>query len=162
MSDQEQLPQPRVNLRFVHAFCDDVPATKAFYGDRLGMTLQSTMDDEPHGWVVMQSEGFQLMFHRWDHGPLQRSHEWSWQPGDGAGELPTISFGIEVPEDDYRAVVDGLMAADTEAITPTPTWRQGCYWGWTVRDPNGNTVEIYTMPAEEIDDDEPVWKPTGE
>jgi hypothetical protein len=43
-------------------------------------------------------------------------------------------------------------------MSDTPTWRQASYWGWTVRDPAGNTVEVYWHPKEKPGEGEtPQW-----
>jgi predicted lactoylglutathione lyase len=68
-----------------------------------------------------------------------------------------MSFSVQVPEEDSAALVQGVREAGTETMTASPTWRQDSYWGWTVRDPAGNTVELYWMPSEVPEGDDPVW-----
>ncbi len=41
-------------------------------------------------------------------------------------------------------------------MTKAPTWRQASYWGFTVLDPAGNTVEIYCAVKEKPANNE--WK----
>lgn len=148
MSADEKAP-PRLNLRFLHVPCADVQAMRRFYEEGLGMQLASFTDEERWGWAVFQSEGLQLMFHRWDEGgEVPVPEGFAWQPGDGEGTRPAMSYGIELPEADYAETVARLAAQGAPALTPTPTWRQDSYWGWTVRDPGGNTVEVYCAVAE--------------
>jgi hypothetical protein len=89
----------------------------------------------------------QYMFFRWDHEiPIRK--EWAWQPGDGMGKAPIMSISIEIPEKEYRSIVQRLRVASVKTLTKTPTWRQMSYWGWTVKDPMGNTIEVYAVPKE--------------
>lgn len=167
MSDSSTVPEdlaPPVSLpaaprlRFLHAFCNDVPAMRDFYADRLGLPLLNEMDEAAYGWLVFDvGGGLQLMFHRWDDGPLPEPAGWAWQPGDGQGDLPVPSQGLHVPEAAFAATVERLRAAGDPVLSPVPTWRQDSYWGWTVRDPSGNMLEIYTSPAERPAGDPPTW-----
>lgn len=149
---------PSLNIRFLHALCNDVDAVRAFYTDRLGMDEGTYRNDAEWGWVVYRSEGLQLMFHRWTGpSPAPIAAGWSWQPGDGQGDAPTMSFGLQIPADGYAAVVARVAAAGDPAMTAVPTWRQGSYWGWTVKDPMGHTVELYCTPGARPEGEEPVW-----
>ena len=149
-------PVPR--LRFLHAFCTDVDAMRRFYVEGVGLPLLNEMDQEAYGWLVVDAGGgTQLMFHRWDDGPLPTPPGWAWQPGDGEGDQPLPSQGMHVPEVDFATTVARLQAWGTPALGPTPTWRQDSYWGWTVRDPAGYVIELYTSPAERPAGDPPTW-----
>ncbi|MHC4930741.1 MAG: VOC family protein [Planctomycetota bacterium] len=139
---------PRLNIRFVYGICNDVAAMRAFYSDLLGMEELQFMDEEPFGFLVYQSEGFQLMFFRSMHGELPVPEEWSWQPGDGAGDGAALSWSLLVPEEEFRELTGRVKESACPKQTDQPTWRQDSYWGWTVKDPMGNTVELYTVPAE--------------
>ncbi|MHC4341596.1 MAG: VOC family protein [Planctomycetota bacterium] len=139
---------PKLNIRFVYGICSDVAAMRAFYSDLLGMEEMRFMDEESFGFLVYQSEGFQLMFFRSMHGEVPVQEKWSWQPGDGAGDGSTVSWSVLVPEEEYRELIGRVRESDSPKQTDRPTWRQDSYWGWTVKDPVGNTVELYTTPAE--------------
>ena len=102
----EQAPPPRINIRFVYAYCHAIEPIRRFYSEALGMQEASCIDNEQMGWIVYQSEGFQLMFFR---------------------------------------------------HTDAPTWRQDSYWGWSIKDPMGQTVEVYSSPAQRPAGDPPVW-----
>jgi hypothetical protein len=147
----------RVNLRFVYCFCRDIGSVRRFYTELLGMSELGCMDTEEFGWVGYDSQGMQLMFFRWDDGP-DPAEGWAWQPGDGAGELPLMSFSVEIPGDECEALVAAVRDAGLETMTGVPTWRQESYWGWTVRDPAGNTVELYWHPEEKPGEEKPVWR----
>jgi len=147
----------KVNLRFVYSMCNDVGEVRMFYTDLLGMSEIGFMDEEQFGWVGYDSEGVQFMFFRWDE-KLPSREEWDWQPGDGAGDAPGMSISVEVPEDGCGELIEGIRKAGILSMTDSPTWRQKSYWGWTVKDPAGNTVELYWRPAEKPDDEEPEWE----
>ena len=100
------------------------------------------------GWVNYLSEGLEFMFFRWDVGELDDEQDWAWQPGDGAGQRPGMSFSINVPEPEYSPTVKRVIESGCPRMTDAPTWRQDSYWGLTVKDPAGNTVEVYPSPTE--------------
>lgn len=134
--------KPRVNLKFVYNVCNDVAAIKRFYGDLLGMKIASFMDKPEFGWVNIASEGFEFMFFRAE-GKYIEPTEFAGQPGDGGGPRQATSWSVAIPEEDFRATFERLRQAGIKAMTKTPTWRQDSYWGYTVLDPAGNTVEVY-------------------
>ena len=134
------------NIRFLHRLCHDLDAVRRFYGEGLGFRELSYRNDDEHGWIVFESDGLQFMFHRWAE-PLPAKEGFAWQPGDAAGTVPRHSLGVHVPEDEWEATVARLRAMDVDAMTPAPSWRRESYWGWTLRDPLGETVEIWYEPA---------------
>jgi len=137
----------RVNVRFVYNFCSDLAAVRHFYTDVLGMTEKSYNDEQ--GWLVYESEGVELMFFRADGGEAGE-REWAVQPGGGSGTAEVTSWSVEIPEGDFAAAVGRLVAEGLprQGNVNVPDWRQGCYWGITVMDPAGFTVEVYTVPKE--------------
>src|SRR5690606_40834394 len=74
-------PGPKVNVRFLYVMCNDVGLMRDFYSDVLGMSELNFRDDENFGWAVYDTEGFQLMFFRWD-SELPFDERWAWQPGE--------------------------------------------------------------------------------
>ncbi|MCC6463909.1 MAG: VOC family protein [Planctomycetes bacterium] len=134
-------PAFRVNLRFVCNLCNDVTAMKKFYGDVLGMEVGSFGDTPQGGWLILRSEGLELVFCRGE-APLTAATEFAFVPGDGGGNSPAGSWSIVVPEDDMRDTVQRLREAGATLQTPAPTWRQNSYWGINVLDPMGNTLEV--------------------
>ena len=157
--DEMAAKGPKVNVRFLYAMCNDVKAMQAFYTDVLGMSELSFRDDENFGWLVYDSEGFQLMFFRWDTDmPIEQ--RWVWQPGEAPDvSAPLMSFSLEYPEEDLKAVVKRVREAGAPAVTESPTWRQNSYWGWTVRDPMGNTIELFSSVTDQpAEGTTPEWK----
>ncbi len=138
---------PKVSVRFVYNFCRDLAAVRRFYTDVLGMKEKSYNDEQ--GWLVYESEGFELMFFRADGGEA-REREWAVQPGGGSGTAEITSWSVEVPEGDFAAAVMrlGQAGVSRQGDVNVPDWRQGCYWGITVMDPAGFTVEVYTVPEQ--------------
>ncbi|MCA8916213.1 MAG: hypothetical protein KDB90_12455 [Planctomycetes bacterium] len=152
-------PGPKINVRFLYSMCTDVKVMRDFYSDVLGMKELSYRDDENFGWVVYDTEGFQLMFFRWDT-ELPVGERWAWQPGDFREDgAPLMSYSIEYPEDDLHDVVARVREAGAVAATPKPTWRQMSYWGWTVRDPMGNTIELFSSVKDQPEEGQtPEWQ----
>ncbi len=146
-------PATKVNLRFVYNQCNDVKAIRAFYGDLLGMKVGAFSDTEKFGWVTFQGEGLEFMFFRAD-STLPVSEEFSFIPGDGGGPRAACAWSIEVPEAEFAATFRRLRDAKVKAQTVTPTWRQQSYWGFTVLDPMGSTVEVYCSVKEKPDSTE--------
>lgn len=151
-------PKPKANIRFLYAFCNDVKPMRAFYTELLGMTEVSFMDTEDFGWLAYQCEGMQFMFFRAD-SELPLETRWADQPGEAPeGAAPLMSFSLEYNEDDFRRLVKQLREADVATARAAPSWRQQSYWGWTVKDPMGNTIELYASPKQQPEVEAPVWK----
>jgi catechol 2,3-dioxygenase-like lactoylglutathione lyase family enzyme len=136
--------KPRVNLRFLYNQCNDVKTIKEFYADCLGMKLAAFEDKPEWGWANFASDGIDFMFFRADT-KLDVPTEFAFQPGDGGGPRAAASWSVQVQEPDFRATVDKLRKVKVKAMTKAPTWRQSSYWGFTVLDPMGNTVEVYCV-----------------
>lgn len=144
MTDNKKDP-PRVNIRFLFAMCNDIDAMRKFYSELLGMQEVSYMNEEQFGWLCYQCEGFQFMFFR-THGKIPVIEEWTWQPGYNGGSYDAVSWAIEIPEEGFADCHKRLKDANLKAFSDKPEWRQDSYWGYTVMDPMGNSVEVYTSP----------------
>ncbi|MGD8717529.1 MAG: VOC family protein [Candidatus Zixiibacteriota bacterium] len=138
---------PKINVRFVYNFCNDVSPVRDFYSNLLGM--EESNYSEEMGWLVYRSEGFDLMFFRRENGAVA-VEDWAMQPGGGTGNAEFTSWSVNVPEAEFAATVKRLLDAGVpvQGDDKVPDWRQGCYWGFTVMDPAGNTIEVYTSPKE--------------
>ncbi len=150
---------PTVTIRFLHGTCDRIAPMREFYTELVGMAEVGHHDEAAFGWVCYQCEGFQLMFFRGDR-PLAPHPAWDFMPGDGDEryEGQRLSYGICVPWDDYRARVRRIaLRSDVPKMTPRPTWRQGSYWGWSLKDPAHNTLELYAAPPSPHDP-APEWR----
>jgi len=148
---------PKINIRFIYSLCNDVREIKKFYADVLQMKPGSYQEKDGHGWAVYDSTGIQLMFFTWDD-KLTKPDGWAWQPGDGKGKEPRMSLSVEIPDNDFQATVKRIRDAKFDTMSESPTWRQDSYWGWTVKDPAGSTVEVYSTPKEKPADKDPHWK----
>lgn len=146
MPDEKKEP-PKVNLRFLFGICNDIGEMKNFYTDLMGMQEVAYMDDDNFGWLAYQCDGFQFMFFRVDN-ELAVPVEWTCQPGYEGGTLEAISWAIEIPEAEFADRCETLKKAGVKTFSETPEWRQDSYWGFSVLDPMGNTVEVYTRPKE--------------
>lgn len=151
-------PAPEFNVRFLYAFCNDVNAMRRFYTELLAMKEGTFLDTENWAWVTYKSEGFEIMFFRWDH-PLPVEERWAWQPGEAKVEsVPLISFSLHYAWPQFMEAVKRLQQGAVRAQTEKPTWRQGSYWGWTIADPMGHTIEVYSTPPKPPKEGEtPEW-----
>lgn len=150
-------PAPRINIRFLYGFCNDVAATRRFYTELLGMKEGTAVDTKDFGFVTYRCEGLEYMFFRAEK-PLPVEERWADQPGEAVdGAQPLMSMSIAVPWADFRATVKRLREAKVKTAKPSPSWRQASYWGWTIKDPMGNTIEVYSTPDTKAHG-EPVWQ----
>ena len=132
-------------IRFLYLMCNDVAAVKAFYVDLLGMTAGGFADTKEFGWLCLKCDGFEAMFFRAD-AKLPVADTFASQPGWQGGTLEVPSWSVLVAEDAFPGIVAKLKAAGAPRFRETPQWCQDSYWGFPVRDPMGNTVEVYTSP----------------
>jgi len=152
MTDQA----PRVRVPFIYHICNDIEAIRHFYVDLLGMQQAAHMDTPEFGYLALECGSLQMMWFRGDEEqpPLDA---FACQPGWAGGTLEVSSFSLLVPEDEFGGVFEKLRAAGTRMFKPVPEWRQDSYWGLSVLDPMGMTVEVYTAPKERPDDTSGSW-----
>ena len=81
---------PRINVRFLFNFCNDLKAVRRFYTDLIGLEEISFRTDEEWGWLVYKNEGFQFIWFRSD-GDLPVLTEWAAQPGYEGGDFEGTS-----------------------------------------------------------------------
>lgn len=139
--------RPRVNLRFLFNHAPDLPALRRFYSDAVGLEETSFQESAGFGWLAYRCEGVELLFFR-DADARPASEDWADQPGHDGGTAPVASWAIEVPEADLSATVARLRELGAPRLKEWPEWRQDSYWGFSVKDPAGNTVEVYAIPAQ--------------
>lgn len=145
--EKKATEKPEINIRFIFNMCNDVESMRHFYTDLIGLKQGSFRNDKEWGWLVYKSEGFEMMFFRADK-QLPVLREWAVQPGYEGGTLETTSWGIHIPEEMFGVVVGRLNSAGVKTFKDRAEWRQDSYWGFSVMDPMGNTVELYTEPKE--------------
>ena len=152
-------PALKINIRFIYSYCTDIASVRKFYSECLGMLERSYHNDENFAWLNYQCEGLNYMFFRAKEGArtcagtvmekvdLPRQQEgFAAQPGGGGGDILVPSWSIEVPEDQYSAVIERLRGAGFSSNHRSPLWLQDSYWGYVVKDPAGNTVEVFSTP----------------
>lgn len=142
-------------MMFSYNMVNDVLETKVFYGELLGMKIDHYVEGK---YVGVNGGQVSLLFFKADQEvPIQR--EWAWQPGDATGsEAEVDSFSLEYSEDSFKAVFNRLKQTPKILKNPRPEWRQNSYWGITLKDPTGKTIELYTTPERKPNEPSPVWK----
>lgn len=138
---------PRVRVPFLYHVCNDVEAIRHFYVDLLGMQQSAHMDTPEFGFLALECGGLRMMWFRGD-GKLPVAEAFACQPGWAGGTLEVSSISALVPEEDFAAVFVRLKEAGTPMFKPVPEWRQDSYWGLSVLDPMGATLEVYNAPKE--------------
>ncbi len=135
---------PKVNIRFLYNYCNDLAEMRHFYTELLGM--KETIYNEEWNCLCYRSEGFDFMF----FGSKERipvKDKFAWQPGWG-GDLFITSWTIDIAEAEYAETIEKLKSANVPAVNKNPHWEQDSYWCFPVLDPMGNTVEVTTSPKE--------------
>jgi len=134
-------------LAFVYNYVRDLAAVRRFYTELVGLPEKAY--DERYGYLCYKTGALEFMFFRaeGDVPPPPGGGEWALQPGYDGGRAAVTSWSILVAAEAYAATVARLKAANVPRWRDAPDWRVDSYWGFTVRDPAGNTVEVYVIPA---------------
>lgn len=139
--------KPRVNVKFLFSVCNDIDAMRHFYTDILGLTEKAYMNDENFGWLNYQCDGFEFMFFRADK-KIPVLTEWASQPAWEGGTAEVTSWGIMMPVKKFAEAYEIMEKEGIPMFKPEPEWRFESYWGLSVMDPMGNTIEIGAVPVE--------------
>lgn len=149
-TEEAMAEKPRVGIRFIYNCTNSLEDTRRFYTELLGME-ESAYEPE-WNYLCYKIGELEFMYFGAD-GELTPTEEFASQPGWAGGTLEVTSWSVEIPEADFGKTVERLRAAGVRTFSDKPEWRIDSYWGYTVLDPNGVTVEVYTIPKE---------KPTSE
>lgn len=134
---------PRIN--YIYNFCNDLAATRQFYSEGIGLT--EGMYEPKYGCLSYKLQGMEFMFWKWED-ELKKPNGFAGQPGGGGGDLPLTSWTIAVSETEFPLIVSRIQKLKAETKAGKPQFLQNSYWGFVVKDPAGNTVEICTYPSE--------------
>lgn len=146
MSTQENnLPKTsHPTIRFLFNCTADLVLTRKFYTELIGLNEKAFNPE--WGYLCYQCEGFEFMFFaKTEKGP-EPAREWASQPGYEGGSLEITSWAVWIPEIEFAAAVKRLRESGVRLFKDVPDWREESYWGFTAMDPNGVTVEVYTIP----------------
>ncbi|MEO1060495.1 MAG: VOC family protein [Actinomycetota bacterium] len=136
-------------VRHIYLSAEDLDAMRRFYGWLLA--LEEIYYSAEEQLLAFDCDGLQFTIYGADVEPTAAG--WATQPGWSGGTETTVSWSVELPEDDFRAAVDRLVSAGVVALHDEPLWVG--YWSFPVRDPMGNTVEV-TWP-EPSDAETRIW-----
>jgi len=156
MTDEKK-ETPDVYIPFIYVICNDIDEMRKFCKDGLGMEEVSYMNTDTFGWLCYQCRGFQLMFFRAEKA-LPVHDKFTMQPGWEGGEIETISWSVGIPEVNFAETVKRLKEMGYRTFSDEPHWYQDSYWGFPVLDPMGNTIEVFTQPAEKPSKPEWTWE----
>ncbi|MBN2381034.1 VOC family protein [candidate division WOR-3 bacterium] len=137
----EEAEKPTVNVKFLFNVCNDIDEIRHFYTDIMGMQEQAFMNDENFGYLSYHCDNFDFMFFRAEE-KLPVITEWACQPGWAGGTLETTSWGIMMPFEEFKSVYKRMKTQGVPLFKPEPEWRHDSYWGLSVMDPMGNTIEV--------------------
>ncbi|HXK52169.1 MAG TPA: VOC family protein [Caldisericia bacterium] len=134
-----------VKLGFLYFFANDLPSMRHFYTDILGLNECNYFEDSQFGWLCYQMESFQMMWFR-SSTKIPILNDWADQPGYSKGILEVPSWSIQMNETQFQDTINTIKEEGYPIFQDAPELRQDSYWGFTVRDPMGNTVELYYIP----------------
>jgi predicted lactoylglutathione lyase len=135
----------KANLTFLYLLANDLKALRHFYSDLLDMKENSYYEDEKFGWLSYHQEGLEMDWFRAEK-PIPIIEEWAMQPGYPGGTKEVISWSIEIDESVFPSLIEKIKLEGIPVFQEKPEFRQDTYWGFSVKDPMGNTVELYYMP----------------
>jgi catechol 2,3-dioxygenase-like lactoylglutathione lyase family enzyme len=143
--EESMADKPLVRIGFIYNCTNSLEDTRRFYTELLGME-ESAYKPE-WNYLCYRFGDLEFMFFGAE-GVLDVPAEFADQPGWEGGTLEVTSWSVEVPEADFGKTVERLRAAGVKVFNDKPEWRVDSYWGYTVLDPNGVTVEVYTIPKQ--------------
>jgi len=138
---------PKVNIRFLYNYCNNLAEMRIFYSELLGMN--ETAYNEDWNYLCYKSEGLDFMFFG-SEKEIPVREKFADQPGWPGGELPVTSWTIDIPEEVYTETINRLRTAGVKSFADNPRWEQDSYWCFPVLDPMGNTVEVTTVPKDKL------------
>ena len=133
------------SLRFLYMIANDLKSIRHFYTDIIGLQENSYFEDEKFGWLSYHMGELEMDWFRADQ-PQPVTTEWSMQPGYPGGTKEMISWSIEIDEELFSVVIQKIKQEKYPIFQEEPEFRQDSYWGFSVMDPMGNTVELYYVP----------------
>jgi catechol 2,3-dioxygenase-like lactoylglutathione lyase family enzyme len=132
------------SVRFVYFGCTDLAAMRHFYTELVGLR-ETYHADGPDGSLAYDCDGLQFTIMVTEQ-PTANEADWSKQPGWGGGLGARASWSVVCSAATFPVVVRRLIDAGVSTYYEKPRWHG--YWGFPVKDPMGNTVEV-TLPLEE-------------
>jgi catechol 2,3-dioxygenase-like lactoylglutathione lyase family enzyme len=148
--EQTEKQVPKINVKFVYSLCNDIEAMRHFYTDLLGMEEIAFYSDEEQKFGYLSylcAGGLEFdFFYTGQEVAVQK--DWSWQPGYEGGTSPITSWSVQIPEADFPTVVARLQKDGVKSFNENPFWCLDSYWAFPVADPQGYTVEVYSIPAQ--------------
>ena len=135
-------------VSYFYFVANDLKAMRHFYTTLIGLPESAYFEDEQIGYLCYQMEGFEMMWFRSvKKVPIQT--DWAMQPGYPGGLTQEPSWSIEVDEKDFYQIVEKIKKTNIPVFQKDPEYRQNSYWGFSVRDPMGYTVELYFISSKE-------------
>jgi catechol 2,3-dioxygenase-like lactoylglutathione lyase family enzyme len=130
----------RINT--LYYYCNDVARMRHFYIHLLGLEETFYQDTEKAGWLTMQVGEVNVVFVRGAARPVPAA--FAKQLGFAGGTLENPSWVLDLPAPAFDAAAQRLQQAGAPRLTPAPTEPQPGYRQFVVRDPMGNTIELYS------------------
>jgi predicted enzyme related to lactoylglutathione lyase len=133
-----------MNLGAVRVFVRDIAEAKAFYSQRLGLTVEAA--DEVHGFCMFDTGATKLII------------EALGSEDSESRELVGRFTGLSFPVADVHAKHRQLAAAGVE-FSGEPEQQHWGGWLATFKDPSGNSLQLVQQPARIAAGDAPNARP---
>lgn len=147
MAHSNSSTQVNAKFQFLFLMANDLVQIDQFYRKTLEVPVAG---DPVNGWVDVNL-GTHVIYFKGDYD-LPVFKEWAWQPGYKGGSGNITSWSIEFPETEFRNLYERIKSSKVEMLNSQPEWRRDSYWGLTIKDPMGNTIELYTTPKQKPDE----------
>lgn len=117
---------------------------KEFYTDIIGLE-ETSNPDLP--FLTYKSESITISIFQ-AKNRIQPVEGWVALPGHEGGSLETFAWSIQIPAPFFSEVVRNIKQAQIETLENAPVWCEDSFWAFSVKDPMGNTVELFSVPTE--------------
>lgn len=141
---------PEIQLDFIFRLCRDITIIHDFYTKIIGLTPKTYSAE--HGWLQFDFLGVSLVFTTGDQ--VQKHTNFAIQPGHDRGEIEVTSFAIKFSEVEFEKLWEKIENSSCQIQPEKPEWRMDSYWGFTIMDPMGVSLELYSTPKKKPDNTE--------
>lgn len=132
---------PSLRIRTIYYWVNDVTEMRTFYGDLIGLEETAFFDDDSSGLLIFQVGDTELVFLEGvDPRPVQS--EFARQPNYDGGTLEVTSLVLQVPDEEFDAIVASLADAGVSSFNNAVLVPQPGQRAFYVLDPMGNTIQI--------------------
>ncbi len=135
-----------IHINDIFMWASDVEAMRAFYSGVLGFQeMWSELDKSKDGSVYVVYRFGNQNLHFINRSEAQQAHHgWAYQPSSTIADGDErLSFTIEMPRERLEKIAKHILSSDDIPHYQTGIEERDGYDALTVRDPMGNTLDLY-------------------